>query len=109
MIENGKIIFGIVEKKTVGASQDGLVYVVFCEKGPDVTRLLFTSIQMVINFWLFHNGFSISIGDIIVDQKTMAYITQHIAVQAEHHQYVDMTFIYNNLARPDAMYSHWTV
>ena len=78
MIENGKIIFGIVKKKTVGASQDGLVHVVFHEKGPDVTRLLFTSIQMVVNSWLFHNGFSIGIGNIIADQKTMAYITQHI-------------------------------
>jgi DNA-directed RNA polymerase II subunit RPB1 len=34
MVENGDIIFGIVEKKTVGASQGGLVHVVFREKGP---------------------------------------------------------------------------
>ena len=42
MIENGEIIFGIVEKKTVGASQGGLVHVVFREKGPEATRTLFT-------------------------------------------------------------------
>jgi DNA-directed RNA polymerase II subunit RPB1 len=84
MIENGEIIFGIVEKKTVGASQCGLVHVVFREKGPDATRLLFTGIQMVVNFWLFHNGFSIGIGDTIADQKTMAYITQHIAERKQN-------------------------
>ena len=28
---------------------------------------------------LFHNGFSICIGDTIADHKTMEYITQHIA------------------------------
>jgi DNA-directed RNA polymerase II subunit RPB1 len=84
MIENGEIIFGIVEKKTVGASQGGLVHVVFREKGPDATRLLFTGIQMVVNFWLFHNGFSIGIGDTIADQKTMAYITQHIAERKQN-------------------------
>jgi hypothetical protein len=28
-----------------------------------VTWQLFTGIQMVVNFWLFHNGFSIGIGD----------------------------------------------
>ena len=50
MIENGKIIFGIVEKKTVGASQGGPVHVVFHQKGPDATQLLFTGIQMVVNF-----------------------------------------------------------
>jgi len=79
LIENGELIFGIVEKKTVGASQGGLVHVVFREKGPEATRQLFTGIQMVVNFWLFHNGFSIGIGDTIADPKTMAFITQNIA------------------------------
>ena len=79
MIENGEIIYGIVEKKTVGASQGGLVHVVFREKGPEATRTLFTGLQTVVNFWLFHNGFSIGIGDTIADKGTMAYITQHIA------------------------------
>ena len=79
MIENGEIIYGIVEKKTVGASQGGLVHVVFREKGPEATRQLFTGLQMVVNFWLFHNGFSIGIGDTIADNKTMSYITQTIA------------------------------
>ncbi|KAG5643823.1 DNA-directed RNA polymerase II subunit rpb1 [Asterophora parasitica] len=79
MIENGELIFGIVEKKTVGASQGGLIHVVFREKGPEATRALFTGLQMVVNYWLFHNGFSIGIGDTIADPKTMAYITQTIA------------------------------
>jgi DNA-directed RNA polymerase II subunit RPB1 len=39
LIENGEIIFGVVEKKTVGASQGGLVHVVFREKGPEATRI----------------------------------------------------------------------
>jgi len=45
MIENGKIIFGIVEKKTVGASQGGLVHVVFHKKGPDPPFLLNLSVR----------------------------------------------------------------
>jgi len=79
LIENGEIIFGIVEKKTVGAAPGGLVHIVFREKGPEATRQLFTGIQNVVNFWLFHNGFSIGIGDTIADQKTMSYITQTIS------------------------------
>jgi len=78
LIENGELIFGIIEKKTVGVSQGGLVHVVFREKGPEATRQLFTGIQMVVNFWLFHNGFSIGIGDTIADQKTMSYISRTI-------------------------------
>ncbi|KAJ7151696.1 DNA-directed RNA polymerase II, subunit 1 [Mycena filopes] len=69
---NGEIIYGIVEKKTVGASQGGL-------KGPEATRQLFTGLQMVVNFWLFHNGFSIGIGDTIADHGTMSFITKKIA------------------------------
>ncbi|KIM39097.1 hypothetical protein M413DRAFT_447445 [Hebeloma cylindrosporum] len=79
LIENGELIFGTVEKKVVGASQGGLIHVVFREKGPEATRQLFTGIQMVVNFWLFHNGFSIGIGDTIADSATRAYITQTIA------------------------------
>ncbi|KAF7331304.1 DNA-directed RNA polymerase subunit [Mycena kentingensis (nom. inval.)] len=48
LIENGELVFGTVEK-TIGASQ------------------LFTGLQIVVNYWLFHNGFSIGIGDTIAD------------------------------------------
>ncbi|KAF8584960.1 beta and beta-prime subunits of DNA dependent RNA-polymerase [Ramaria rubella] len=78
LIENGDIIYGIVEKKTVGASQGGLIHVVFREKGPEACVGLFTGLQMVVNFWLFHNGFSIGIGDTIADKSTMIIINQRI-------------------------------
>jgi DNA-directed RNA polymerase II subunit RPB1 len=64
----------MIEKKTAGVH----------EKVSDATRLLFTGIQMVINFWLFHNGFCIGLGDTIADQKTVAYITQHIAERKQN-------------------------
>lgn len=79
LIENGDIIYGVVEKKTVGASQGGLIHVVFREKGPEATRHLFSGLQAVVNFWLFHNGFSIGIGDTIADKITMQFITNNIA------------------------------
>ncbi|KAJ8509443.1 hypothetical protein ONZ45_g8381 [Pleurotus djamor] len=78
-IENGEIIWGIVEKKTVGAAQGGLVHVVFREKGPEGARQLFSGLQKVVNYWLFHNGFSIGIGDTIADDKTMQFITDTIS------------------------------
>lgn len=78
LVENGDIIYGIVEKKTVGASQGGLIHVVFREKGPDACVTLFTGIQWIINYWLFHNGFSIGIGDTIADKRTMLIIKHRI-------------------------------
>ena len=81
LIENGEIVYGIVEKKTVGASKGGLVHVVFRERGPEATRTLFTGLQRVVNYWLFHNGFSIGIGDTVADKKTMEYITEQIKMR----------------------------
>ena len=34
MVNNGEILFGIVDKRTVRATQDGPIHVVFREKGP---------------------------------------------------------------------------
>ena len=47
-IEDGQIIFGVVDKKTVGAAQGGLIHVVFREKGPEICRGLFSGLQMVV-------------------------------------------------------------
>ena len=45
---------------------------------------------MIVNFWLFHNGFSIGIGDTIADHNTISYITQNIAEQkANVTQFID--------------------
>ncbi|KAJ7022814.1 hypothetical protein C8F04DRAFT_930574, partial [Mycena alexandri] len=60
---------------SLGASQSDLVHVVFREKGPEAMRQLFTGLQMVVNFWLFHNGFS----DTIADPGAMSFITKKIA------------------------------
>jgi DNA-directed RNA polymerase II subunit RPB1 len=78
-IENGEILYGVVDKKTVGATHGGLIDVTFREKGPEATRGLIGGLQKVVNFWLFHNGFSIGIGDTIADKATMENITTKIA------------------------------
>ncbi|KAH3902686.1 DNA-directed RNA polymerase II subunit RPB1 SCDLUD_000270 [Saccharomycodes ludwigii] len=80
LIIDGKIMFGVVDKKTVGSSSGGLIHVVTREKGPYVCASLFGNIQKVVNFWFLHNGFSIGIGDTIADEKTMREITESIAV-----------------------------
>ena len=44
---------GVIEK-TVGALKGGLVHIVFRAKGPEATRTLFTSLQMV-DYWRHSN------------------------------------------------------
>ena len=79
LIENGDIIYGIFDKKTVGSSGGGLVHTIMREKGPTVTRIWFGAMQTVINYWLLYNGFSIGIGDTVADAGTMTHITQTIS------------------------------
>lgn len=79
LVIDGQIIFGVVDKKTVGSSSGGLIHVVTREKGPQVCAKLFGNIQKVVNFWLLHNGFSTGIGDTIADGQTMREITDTIA------------------------------
>lgn len=79
-IENGQIMFGTVDKKTVGTSQGGLIHVIYREKGAEVCRDWFSGVQKVVNYWLLHNGFSIGIGDTVPDKATMEAITGFIEV-----------------------------
>ena len=77
-IEDGELISGIVDKKTVGASAGGIIHIIFREKGHEVARDFFSAVQKVVNFWLLHNGFSIGIGDTVPDKDTMDTITGFI-------------------------------
>ncbi len=77
-IEDGELISGIVDKKTVGASAGGIIHIIFREKGHEVARDFFSAVQKVVNFWLLHNGFSIGIGDTVPDKATMDAITGFI-------------------------------
>ncbi|KAK6461333.1 DNA-directed RNA polymerase II largest subunit [Scheffersomyces coipomensis] len=78
LIVDGEIMFGVVDKKTVGATGGGLIHTVMREKGPQVCAQLFSSIQKVVNYWLLHNGFSIGIGDTIADSSTMKTVSSTI-------------------------------
>ncbi|CAG8507263.1 425_t:CDS:2 [Diversispora eburnea] len=79
LIEDGELLCGIVCKKTVGTSQQGLVHVIMQELGPEKAKDFLNGCQAVVNQWLLQNGFSIGIGDTIADKDTMDAITRTIA------------------------------
>ncbi|KAK4688584.1 DNA-directed RNA polymerase II subunit RPB1, partial [Tremellales sp. Uapishka_1] len=82
LIDNGEIIHGTIVKNMAGSANNGLVHVIFRELGPSTTRDFFSAAQMMVNFWLLHNGFSVGIGDTIADSATMAGINNRL-VQAK--------------------------
>ena len=46
VVEQGKLICGIVCKKTLGAAAGSLIHVTFAERGPEITKRFFGDIQV---------------------------------------------------------------
>jgi DNA-directed RNA polymerase II subunit RPB1 len=78
LVEDGEIIHGTIIKAMAGAQNNGLIHVIFREKGHVATRDFFSAIQNMIDFWLLHYGFSVGIGDTIADTATMSQITTRL-------------------------------
>jgi len=96
LIEQGELLTGIVDKKTVGNSQGTLIHIIMNEHGHEATRNFLDQCQRVINYWLLNRGFTVGIGDTIADDATMEKINKTISsaknqvkeliMQAQQHQ-----------------------
>lgn len=74
IIQSGEVVAGTLCKKSLGASAGGLVHVIWMEFGPEAARAFLSQTQFTVNYWLLQHGFSIGIGDLIADPRTMAII-----------------------------------
>lgn len=81
MIQEGELMFGLLKKKNVGTSAGGVIHTIFNENGHDAAMAFFNGAQVVVNYWLLHNGFSIGIGDSIPDGDTVKKIQNAVAEQ----------------------------
>lgn len=77
-ISQGELICGIVDKKTVGTSANGLIHVTWKEFGPRVTDKMISQIQVLVNHYILQRGQSIGIGDTIADDATMRNVIETI-------------------------------
>ena len=100
LIEQGKLLSGIVCKKTVGSSAGSLLHVVFNEHGHDIAGRFYGNIQTVVNNWLLLEGHSIGIGDTFADPATYREIQQTIkkakdsvveVIEKAHNEQLDPT------------------
>lgn len=78
-IEQGELLTGIIDKKTVGNSQGSLIHVIMMEHGHETTRNFLDQCQRLINYWLLNRGFTVGIGDTIADDATMEKINKTIS------------------------------
>lgn len=75
-ISNSELMFGLFNKKIVGAAGGGIVHVCVVENGQKAAVKFFDSAQRIVAYWLLHNGFSIGIGDTIPDPETKKGIAE---------------------------------
>ncbi|KJE89904.1 polymerase II polypeptide A [Capsaspora owczarzaki ATCC 30864] len=78
LIEKGRLLSGIICKKTLGPSAGGLIHILFKEWGHEVARNFFNACQRVVNYWLMWEGHSIGIGDAVADDATMMQVEDAI-------------------------------
>ena len=57
-IEGGELLSGIIDKKTVGISDGGIIHVMFNDLGPERTKTFLNLVQQVANYWILNNSFS---------------------------------------------------
>lgn len=81
LVQSGQLLFGVLTKKNVGAASGGIIHLCYNELGPEGAMAFLNGCQRVINYWLFHNGHSIGIGDTIPDKITIEKIQVHIDEQ----------------------------
>lgn len=83
LISGGEVLFGQLNKKSVGASAGGVIHIIYNEKGWQTAVNFFNGAQTIVNYWLLHNGFSIGIGDTIPDRKTIEKIEEAVNKQKD--------------------------
>ncbi|KAI9892951.1 MAG: DNA-directed RNA polymerase II subunit rpb1 [Vezdaea aestivalis] len=81
LVHNGELMFGLLNKKSVGAATGGLVHIIYNEWGWETCMKFFNGVQTVVCHWLLHNGFSIGIGDTIPDRGTIDLIEKAVLTQ----------------------------
>jgi DNA-directed RNA polymerase beta' subunit len=65
-IYKGVLYEGTLDKSTLGAVSNSLIQIIHKEYGPDITATFIDSVQFITNNWLLIDGFSIGIGDCLV-------------------------------------------
>ncbi|KAI5797409.1 RNA polymerase II largest subunit [Peziza echinospora] len=78
LVHGGDLMFGLLNKKAVGAASTSLIHIIFNEKGSQRCLEFFNGMQRVVNYWLLQNGFSIGIGDTIPDKITIKKIEETV-------------------------------
>lgn len=77
-IQNGELVEGIIDKKTVGSGMGGLIHTAWLDGGPEVAGATLSNVQRFVNQWILQYSFSIGATDAVADPETMQTIESTI-------------------------------
>ena len=61
LIQKGVLHCGIMTSGTIGKSAGGMIHLIWKEHGPDACRDFLSNVQLLINNWLYTNGFTVGV------------------------------------------------
>lgn len=77
-IQEGELLEGTVDKKTVGSGMGGLIHTAWLDVGWEANSNFMLAIQQLINHWILQYSFSIGAIDAVADDETMKQIESTI-------------------------------
>jgi DNA-directed RNA polymerase II subunit RPB1 len=83
IIENGELISGIICKRTAGSSSGSIVHIIWQDYGSEAACDFMDNASQIIVQWMLMTGFTVGLGDTIVQSETKKRIFNAIAHQYE--------------------------
>ncbi|ETO12662.1 hypothetical protein RFI_24716, partial [Reticulomyxa filosa] len=77
-VEQGELLCGIIDKRSVGTSQGSLIHIIWNEKGPEVTKQFINALNKLICAFLLIHSSSVGVGDTIASEATLTTIQRTI-------------------------------
>jgi len=77
-IQEGELLEGIVDKKTIGSGMGGLIHTAWLDAGFEETARFMNQVQQLVNHWILQYSFSIGATDAVADPSTMRQIESTI-------------------------------
>ncbi len=63
VIDDGDLLSGILCKKTAGISANGIIHIIWNDRGPEAALNFMDDSSRMLNQWMLHRGFSVGVGD----------------------------------------------
>ena len=78
IVKSGEIMSGQFCKKSLGASEGGVIHRLWLEYSPETAKNFISSLQFLVNYFIQNHGFSIGAGDTFIDKDAQALVRQSI-------------------------------